>query len=227
MRIIQLQILLIVVIIGYTPLHAQHKIKMLNATPYHADQYNDAKGDPYLWKDNKEVIVFDNKGLEYNSVKGNYNGLNHEFEVYKGTEYIKLPHDTYISLKVVNDKKIDYTLFSNVHPKLKNRYCILRGKGTTFRVYESFRAKMSVVTIQTPGKPTEVKKINSTSEYYLIHGTNLIQFKLNKKKILRLFGHEKEIKKFLKENDLNLRKIEEVIQLFTFLEEQDWLKNNN
>lgn len=227
MKIIQLQILLTFILIGYNPLYGQGKIKMINASTYKSDQYDDAKGSPYLWKENKEVVIFDTNGTEYYSVSGNYNALDQEFEVYKGSDFIRLPHDTYVCIKVKTDKGEEYSLFSNVHPKLKNKYCILRGQNDKFKIYENVNAKMSVVTMETPGKATVVKKIKTSSKYYIVYGSDLISFKKSKKKLAKKFGHKKEIKKFIKENDLDVKNFQDLIVLFTYLDENDWLIEPN
>lgn len=215
--------LLIVLFLGCNHLLAQHQIKMVNSIVYDADKYKDYKGSPYLWEENKEVIIIDKDAKDYNSVKGNYNGLEGEFEVYKDNVFIRLPHATYVSIEVVNDADISYTLFSNVHPKLVNKYCIQHADEANYRVFESFIPKESVVKLQTPGKATEFNKIIARSQYYILSGRNLIQFKLNKGKLIKQFGHKKEIKAFLKKNKIKIKKIEDVLPLLKFLDENGWL----
>ena len=223
----KLQFLLIVSIIGCTNINAQHDIKMVNSSLFNPDKYNDYKGSPYLWKESKEIIVYDNTATDYNSVMGNYNGVEHEFEVYEGNQYIKLPHETYIKLDVVNDDEVSYSLFSNVHPKLKNKYCILHHRSPNFWVYESFNPKVSLVKIETPGKATEINKISKRSQYYVKYGRKLIEFQPKKKKLIKQFGHKKEINKFLKDNKIKIKKVKDVIPLLEYLDENGWLFAEN
>ena len=218
------QILLIIVILGWNVSIAQQDIKMVNAIPFNSEKYKDFKGSPYLWKESKEVIIYDINGIDYNSVMGNYNGLENEFEVYRDNEFIQLPHATYFSMKVINDDEVDYFLFSNLHPKLNNKYSIQHGKTANYRVLESFIPKKSVVKLETPGKATEFNKIVRRSKYYILYGRELISFKVSKKKLIKQFGHKKEIKAFLKENKLKIKKIEDVLPLFEFLDSKGWLE---
>lgn len=222
-----LQILLIILFIGWNHADAQHVIKMINSRVYDADQYKDYKGSPYLWKENKEVIIVDKDAKDYKSVIGNYNGLDGEFEVYKDNLFIRLPHTTYINIEIINDPEIKYTLYSNVHPKLKNKYSIQHHSAPNYRIFESFIPKESVVKIETPGKTTEVNKIIPRSKYYILTGSHLIQFKISKKKLIKQFGHKKEIKAFLKENKIKIKKIEDVLPLFEFLDSKGWLRPEN
>ncbi|MEM9547277.1 MAG: hypothetical protein AAGA77_14955 [Bacteroidota bacterium] len=196
---------------------------MLNSIVYDADKYKDYKGTPYLWEENKEVIIFDRNAKEYNSVIGNYNGLDGEFEVYKNDRFIRLPPYLYIKIQVINDPAVNYTLYSNIHPKLKNKYCIQHAQSSNYRVFESFIAKESNTTIQKPGKPAEIKKIIPKSNYFILAGRALIQFKLNRKKLIKKFGHKKEIKRFLKENKIKINTIEDVLPLLEFLDSNGWL----
>ena len=196
---------------------------MINATAYNANKYKDFQGTPYLWKENKEVIIIGANGKEYAGVTGNYNGLENEFEVYKEDKYIQLPHSDYVGIKVINDPEITYSLWSNIHPKLKNKYCILHANEDNYRVVESFISKESVVSFETPGKTTHIKKINSRSNYYIIKGGELISFDLKKKKLIKQFGHKNEINAFLKENKIKMKCIEDAILLFEFLDSKGWL----
>ncbi len=217
------QILLIILFIGCNGLNAQHDIKMINATIFDSEEYKDYKGTPYLWKENKEVIIIDNKGTDYNSVMGNYHGIDQEFEVYEDNTFIRLPHSQYISIKVINDPEVSYSLFSNVHSKLKNKYCILHEQKPNYRIFESFIPKVSVVKLETPGKATEFNKIKARSKYYIVSGSHLIPFKIKKKHLIKQFGHKKEINKFLKENKIKIKKIEDVLVLFEYLDSNGWL----
>ncbi len=219
----RLLFLLIVLIIGWNYSDAQHNIKMLNAMPYDSEKYADYKGTPYLWKENKEVIIIDKDAKDYNSIMGNYNGLEYEFEVYKNNKFIRLPHSTYICIKVINDPEIKYSLFSNVHPKLKNKYCIQHKKTENYKVFESFIPNASVVKVETPGKATEFNKIKKRSKYYIVSGNELISFNINKKKLIKQFGHKKEIKAFLKKKKIKIKKIEDALLLFEFLDSNGWL----
>ena len=197
---------------------------MVNSQTFDPDKYAEYKGSPYLWKENKEVIIYDRNAVDYNSVMGNYNGLDHEFEVYENNQFIRLPHETYISIEVINDPKVKYTLYSNVHSKLKNKYSILHGRGDNYRVYESFDPQTSEVVIETPGKTTRVNKIKAKSYYYIAYGADLIQFEPKKKKLVKQFGHKKAINKFLKENKIKIKNVADVIPLFDFLDANGWLK---
>ena len=225
--IMRRQFLLIILIIGWNTSIAQHDIKMVNTIIYEPDKYRDYKGSPYLWKENKEIVIIDKDGRNYNSVTGNYNGLESEFEVYEDFRFIRLPHSDYISLRVVNDPEINYTLYGNIHPELKNKYCIQHANETNYRVFESFIPKVSRVKLETPGKATEFNKIVPRSKYYILSGQHLIQFKLNKKKIIQQFGHKKEINKFLKANKIKLKKIEDALPLIEFIDSNDWLVPSN
>jgi len=217
------QILLIIVILGWNDLSAQQDIKMINALPFNSEKYKDFKGSPYLWEENKEVIIYDKRGVEYSSAMGNYNGLENEFEVYKDDSFIQLPHSTYISIKVINDDKTNYSLFSNIHSKLKNKYCIRHKRSENYSVFESFQPRKSVVKLETPGKATVISKIIPKTKYYIIYGAELIPFEIKKKKLYKQFGHKDEIKKFLKENKLKIKTINDVLPLFEFLDSKGWL----
>lgn len=218
-----LQILLIFIFFGCNCVHAQTGIKMMNAVDYDSKKYDDYRGSPYLWEENKKVVIFDKHGREHTVIKGNYNVLENEFEVYQKGKFIQLPHATYPIIKIVEDPNITYSLRSNVHPKLRNKYCILHAKTNNYFVYESRTAKQKSVKVETPGVPTYFNKINPRSEYYIVFGSKLISFKISKKKLIKQFGHKKEINSFLKENKIKIKKIEDVLRLFDFLDSKGWL----
>jgi len=220
----RLQFLLIFLFIGCNSAEGQNDILMVNAITYNAKKYKEYHGSPYLWKENKKVTIYDINAKEYSGVFGNYNVLENEFEVYRDDSYILLPHSRYICIKVIDDPDISYSLYSNVHPKLKNKYCIRHAQTANYSVYESRTAKQRVVEVQTPGVPTKFNKINSRSYYYLIIGNKLIPFKISKKKIIKKFGHKKEINAFIKDQKIKIKEMEDVVLLFGFLDSKGWLE---
>lgn len=202
-------------------LNAQESdVLMTNTKGIDEDRYKGIKGSPYIydeWQTGK-IISVDADVIE--SVPLNFNGETNGFEIKKGDRYIELDPQWYI--RVIIDGKIpeeDVVFQKNFLPPLKNKFTRQVYKGKDITIVEDFTAKIETRTINNVGKNEVTKKFYSKTNYYLIKDRKPTLFRLRKKVLLPLLGHEKELEQFLKKEKIKLNKEKDLIRLLTFYEE--------
>ena len=203
---------------------SQNYEMMLNARPYDVERYDDVTGSAYMWDEPVLVTLISLSQDPVKNVLGNYNMAEGEFEVYKDKEYIVLNKLEYPIIEYVNSDGEVTTLISIPNPELNFGYCIQHHKEVNFLILETKRKRKSEVIIQTPGKTNKLNKFKKSSDYYIIKSGKLIKFKPSSKKIAKEFGHKKEIKKFIKSNDLKVKKVKDAVVLLKYMNEQGWIK---
>ncbi len=195
-------------------------VLMTNTRGVEEDRYKGIKGSPYIyseWQTGK-IISVDADVIE--GVPLNFNGETNGFEIKKGNRYIELDPQWYI--RVIIDGKTpeeDVVFQKNFLPPLKNKFTRQVFKGKDITIVEDFTAKIETTTINNVGKNEVIKKFYSKTKYYLIKDRKPTLFKLKKKVLLPLLGHEKELEQFLKKEKIKLNKEKDLIRLLTFYEE--------
>ncbi|TYB79375.1 hypothetical protein [Bizionia myxarmorum] len=162
---------------------------------------------------NKLVLVA-NDGTNYNIPNGNYNAQIDQFVSVISQD----------SIYVMNALSIDYALMNN--KKMKR----FSGEKERARFYEVLASNKDVYILkkrQSKIKPGGVNKMTqartSNDRYYMVedlyikNGDELEGLKLKKKLISKLFSDkETEIKKYIKENDLNIKDENDFLKIFNY-----------
>ena len=187
-------------------------------------QIDDFKGSPYTSNEFAPAILFYNKE-EIGAIYYRYNALNEEIE----TKNTMIPGETIKGLKkdksiivLVNGEKMSFKTFTTSKEKTFNGYLTtLVGNGKYIlyhRVHviykEGEKAKNSFVSA-VPNKFTHF-----TEYYYQVNNVNRVdEIPLSKGKFLNLFkdGEKENLKIFIKENKLNIKKKKDLITVFEFL----------
>ncbi len=203
----------------------QKKILLNNPQKINPRKYEGIKGSAYLWDKNKEVTIYSFESDKIEHITGNYNLVDKVFEAYQDNKYIILPFQHYPILEYSEDGK-KKKLFANIHPKLNNSYSLQHYQSENFRVFENKRKKKKTLTFHAPGKDKKIHKFITYSDYFILYQGSLISIPLQIKKIIKKFGHKKEIKKFIKENKLKIKKIADMIILLEYIDKQGWMDIN-
>ncbi len=203
---------------------SQATIKMANAKPYDEDRYKDFKGEPYLWEQPKEVTIWGVNQDPIAGVMGNYNLVEGQFEIYQDDKFIiinKLEYPKIVSSEVDGEST---TLLAVMHPKLSFGYCIEHYNEDQFLVLEQRKRLKSSVVVETPGKTERMQKLKNSKKVYALKSGQLFEIKSKTKKIIKQFGHKKEIKDFVKANKLKLKNVKDLVTLLKYLNENEWVK---
>lgn len=195
-------------------------VLMTNTRGIDKDRYKGVKGTPYIYDEwqTGRIISVDADVIE--GVPLNFNGMTNGFEIKKGNAYIELDPKWYI--RVIVDGKTpeeDVVFQKNFLPPLKDKFTRQVFKGKDFTVVEDFRSKIETKVINNVGKNEILKKFYSKTNYYLIKDRKPTMFRLKKKVLFPLLGHEKELEKFIKKEKIKLNNEENLIRLLKFYEE--------
>lgn len=202
---------------------SQNLDKMLNARPYNAERYSDFRGEAYLWDSPVRVSLSSVNQQPLEGVMGNYNLVEGEFEVYKDKKFVVINRFEYPKIEYADPEGQITTLISIAHPKLSFGYCILHHQEQYFMILELWKKMKLSRKIETPGKTEHLNNLNNSRDYYILKNGNLIKIKLSRKKITKEFGHKKEIKAYIKSNDLKVKEIKDAVILLRHMNEQGWL----
>ena len=188
------------------------------------DLYVDFQGSPYTSNEFAMTSMYygdENLGKIYYR----YNALNGEIEIKNSereSEEIKsLSRDKKVSI-LVDGKKMSFMTFVTAKDNTLNGYLIALNDTGSFKLLKRTHVKY------TEGKPAAnsfVKAVPSrfaqyTEYYFHKEGVNRIdEIPLKNGKLLKLIDASKRegLKKFLKENSLNIKEEADLIQAFNFL----------
>lgn len=201
----------------------QDDILFKNIKPYDTERYLNFNGSAYLFEEPTAVKVYAMDREPIEGIVGNYNMAEGELEIYKGNSYLELKKNQYPKVEFIDSDGNLIRLISVSHPKLSFGYCIQHFADDSFMILEQRKRLKSSVKIQTPGKTESIDKFKKSKDFFILKNGQLIEFKTSKKKIIKKFGHKKEIKEYIKSNKLKLKKMEDVISLFQFIDNQGWL----
>lgn len=187
----------------------------VNSKPIDEDRYKDIKASPYLFEDWQEATIYNKEGKATEKAQINYNAYEKKIEVKVSQGYIELDGETYP--KITLQKDSSYFNY-NFHPKFKGRYALVHFQGTDNQVFSITNSRISKRTVNTVGKSVVLENFANVTTYYLLQGKSLTILKLKKKEILKLFP-DQSIDKFVKQEQLKLNTVEQVVQVLKFIEE--------
>lgn len=184
-------------------------------------------GSPYL-DENFTIsqVFYDNELMGDFFVR--YNALNSEIEIKESledTEVKKIIADKKITVKY-GAKELRFTTYINKKKETKNGYLSLINDGEKYKLYHRLAIKY------VEGKAAANSMVNAVPSryapfvefYYQIEGIDRIDHlsQKNGKLLKQIKKEHKELTKlYLKENDINLSKEEDLMQLFTYLNSLD------
>jgi hypothetical protein len=196
---------------------------MLNERPFDAERYSDFTGTAYLWESPVSVKLSSVNQQPIEGIMGNYNMAEGEFEVYKDKNFIVLNKLEFPKIEYVNLEGQITTLISVSHPKLSFGYCVLHHQEENFMILERRKKLKSTRKVETPGQTQHMNKLKNSRDYYILKNGKLIKIKLSRNKITKEFGHKKEIKEYIKLNDLKVKKIKDAVILLKYMNEKGWI----
>ena len=202
---------------------SQSSEMMLNARVFDADRYTSYRGAAYLWDEPVVVTLISVNQDPLVGILGNYNMAEGEFEVYQGKKYVVINKVEFPKIEYTDDEGQITTLISIAHPKMSFGYCIQYHQKENFMILESWKKKKSTRKVETPGKTEHFNNLTNSRDYFILKNGKLIIIKLSRKKITKEFGHKKEIKTYIKSNDLNVKKIKDAVILLKHMNEQGWI----
>ncbi|PHN02021.1 hypothetical protein [Flavilitoribacter nigricans] len=217
-----------ILVILATNLSAQSEdLIFVNGLDVNEERYPDIKDSPYLFGDEwhpadlltKEMKRVPNMPTRYNIYTG-------EFEVRQGDKFIRLANDRFMRIEFeVNEdgEKVDnadekLVFQASFHPRFRDHFVNLIYSGSTMVVFRDFRAIVSEKTVQNVGQTVEFKRFFPKVDYYLMQNGELKTIKPNKKTLIKLLGHKKELEAYIKEHKLDLESAPDLNKLLTFAE---------
>lgn len=199
----------------------------VNGLDVNKNRYADVKESPYLFDDEwlpanlltKEMKRVPEMPTRYNLYTG-------EFEVRQGDKFIRLASDRFMRIEFevdeegeqVNDDANRLIFQASFHPRFKDRFVNVIYTGATRVLFRDYRAIISNKTVQNVGDTVEFKRFHKKVDYYLMQNGDLKTIKNNKKSLIKILGHKKELESFIKEHKLNLDSGTDLNKLFTFAE---------
>lgn len=199
----------------------------VNGLDVSVDRYPDVKESPYLFKEDWHAADLLKKDMNrIPDVPTRYNLYTGEFEVRNNDKFIRLAGDQFMRIEFeVNEKGepleegADKFIFqAGFHPRFQDRFVNVIYSGPTMVIFRDFRSVISEKTIQNVGETIAFKRFFTKVDYYLLQGGELKVLRNNKKGIINLLGHKKELEAFVKEHNTDFDSGSDLKKLFTFAE---------
>ena len=209
--------------------YSQETLIILNAVDLDTTRYDDYKGSPYFFEDWVDVTIKSVGGVAIQNVKGNYNGLEGEWEIAYKNQYTNLPLALYTEIEVKFDESLKISeeyptelVFSSIaHPDLKNKYVIVLIDKPELKLFEDFYTVDRENKTETPGQTLTIKTLNRRSVYKIEYKGELIDLKPSKKGMVNVFGNKKLIEKQLSKTKNKLKTSKDVVNFINELIELD------
>lgn len=195
---------------------AYQKRREIDLDKFQGSPYTSNTFAPTILKYNDEVV---------GNIYYRYNALNEEIEIKKTSSedepYKALVKDKEVSL-LINAKPLSFKTFVTEKNETINGYLTLLQKGNTYDLYQRTLVKF------TEGQPAQnsfvaavPSRFTKFTEYYFQKdGVNRIdQIPQKNKKLLKLIDASKreDLKIFLKENNLNIKNVQDLAKVFDYL----------
>lgn len=199
----------------------------VNGLDINEERYADIKDSPYLFKEEwvpADLLTKDMKRIP--NMPTRYNLYTGEFEVRQGDKFIRLANDRFMRIEFEVDEagnKLEQggeklVFQASFHPRFKDHFINLIYSGTSMVVFRDFRVIISEKTVQNVGDTVKFKRFYKKVDYYLLQNGELKTINPNKKQLIKVLGHKKELESFIKENKLDLESAADLNKLFTFAE---------
>ncbi len=195
---------------------SQASTLMTNSEPIDEKRYADIKGSPYLFKENVLGIIIDLNGEVYKDIQINYNGESQTIEAFKADRMTTLDSDNYPRIIIENHnlkKSMDGSLELVKHPNFKGAYVMEIFKDGDVAVYRKFRVSLNSVETNLPGETVTKNRFTPKNEYYIIIDGESAKVNRKDKDFLKVLGHEKELKSYLKKNKNKLKSDQDIKEL--------------
>lgn len=200
---------------------AQTSTLMTHSEPIDEKRYGAVTGSPYLFKSNVVAKIITAEGELINDVEVNYNGESQGIEVYKADRMTTLNSEGYPRVIIEKHgikKGVDGPLQLVTHPNFKNAYVMEIYNGSDASVYRKFRVSINSVETNLPGETVKKEKFTPKNEYFIIIDGNSTTIKRKDKEFIKILGHEKELKSYLKKNKNKLKSDQDIIKLMQYYE---------
>ncbi|MCF6307150.1 MAG: hypothetical protein L3J09_04255 [Flavobacteriaceae bacterium] len=173
-------------------------------------------GSPYFAEDFQRGIIFKKNIAIKKNVNLRYNASKDLFEIefnQNQSKVLKQTEDIYV---IINNKQFVYVPYSQ-NPDV-NGYFEVLSDGKTISLYKKYNKKIregkkSINSITSDIPPTYISK----ETLLLVNNDEFTELPKSKKgKIKSFANHHKELKNYIKDNSLNIKKESHLIKLITY-----------
>lgn len=187
-------------------------------------------GSRYLFQDWKKGNIELTGGNTLNNQLVRYDVENGIIEIYNSEEDIKVINENFIkSIKVVSNKSIQDDLLLNGKQFYLNYVPLtglvlsaqIEGKYNLITRFSVKRSDSNYIIALDAGKEESLMSIEK--KVYLAIGENITEIPNSKKKTMALFSMDVEtaiVKSYIDENDLNLKKYQDLIFLVNYINKE-------
>lgn len=203
---------------------AQDAILILNPVEIDKDKYTDYKGNAYYFDDWTDINVISKGGQEFNNITGNYDQMESNFVVKHQNKFINLPESLYPRIEYTDQDGLAKSFVHQIHPKFQKGYVVVHYSSENIQIIEELRAREQVTVVQKPGETAKIKRIAKKSILHVLRNGEVSGFGRKEKNIVKAFGHKSEVKRFLKENKIKLKKLNDAIKVVKYLDEAGLIK---
>lgn len=201
----------------FVEIHAQ-RLDLTHSKPLDEDRYEGVRGSPYLFEDWRKAKVLSDDVEFIEGVFVNYNGLTQEFEASDGTNYIQLDEGAHERIEVWDEVRNTPLVFIKAsNYDISSTYAQMFYSGKSIMWLGTFKVKIDERKLETPGKTELIRQFNSKKINYFVLDSEVIEFRMKKKKILQALSGFPEASRITSENKLNIEKVEDLIILLSEL----------
>lgn len=200
-------------------LSAQENTDVLfaNARAIKADRYEDIKGSPYLFEEDRVANMYLTAGGVYEDVRLNYNTFSGNWEVKKDDRFLEVLEADFLKIDVTDGEKTR-SFLRNLHPTFGFRFVELIYRGRAVMLVRDFETTVATVTIQDVGATRQTKRFNNKENLILLRRGQATTLSGNNNKVTQALGGDKALNKFVKSEKLKLRDEADLIRLLEYYE---------
>lgn len=201
---------------------AQTSVLSTNSQPIDEDRYDEVKGSPYLFKKPVKADIITIKDEIIEDVLLNYNGFDHDIEVYKNGRVTFLDERQYPKIIIKKHglkNNVDGDLILVPTPQnsaAKGMYLQQIYSSPTVTLYKKFRIAKKENKINTPGETVVQQRFSKYTDYFIEQTEELIQVKKKLDDLIKVLGHEQELKAFAKKNKNKLKSDQDLKELLEY-----------
>lgn len=200
----------------------------LNKPLSESSQYKATNGTPYFIKEFRSGTIIDRSGRE-RKVFLKYDTYKEEIELFNDGQTLMIDKNVYpkFTIEFIEEslgKRIRYT-FSNeiqIPGYKKSKYSLVLSKGKNVKLVKVYNTILNESQDQGYGGTVTPHWFQTQEIYYLLKasGEAIEIKKSNNKSVLKALGgaESAEVKAFLKQNKIKIRKEEDLIQVANFLD---------
>jgi hypothetical protein len=179
-------------------------------------RYEEIDGNPYRYSSYRPAFMLDAVLNRYDFDSLNYNGYSGRFEYVEDGKLRELSQRTFLRATVMEEDGSEHLYVWSANPRFSDQYAEVLFRGDFVTATLVYTVVADEKSAQTPGSAARGRRFNVKRYYYAQVNGELTTLSARAKKLAEELGHSRQIREFIKENDLKPGRREDLIRVLTF-----------